>query len=82
MGPTGDGEIQMNVDIRVLQSLASPLLEQGDPIFVSIGCGRVYVAPIPPTKCKRCDDVHDVYSIQSMEDIDLIPRHYTLTIPT
>jgi len=62
----------MSVDMRVLQSLAAPLLQQSGPIYVSVGCERVYMAHVPPTKCKKCDDVHDVFEVHSMEDLDVI----------
>lgn len=60
----------MNVDIEILKVLVTPLLKQDQAVYVAEGCGRIYVAPIPSVKCKRCDGVHDNYLVTSLEGLE------------
>jgi hypothetical protein len=60
----------MNVDKQVLKAMVVPLLAEYPKVYVAVGCGRVYAAPIPSTKCKRCEDVHDNIEISCVEDLD------------
>lgn len=63
---------------ETLKRLAKPFFDQGETkLYVALGCGRIYVAPIPSVKCKKCNSVHPNQEVSSMEDLDTID----LTIP-
>lgn len=56
------------VPLEVLERLVAPFLEQG-PVFVALGCGRVYVAHEPSEHCKRCGSAHENHEIKNLADL-------------
>jgi hypothetical protein len=59
----------MNVDIEILKVLVTPLLKKGPAVFIAEGCGRIYVALVPSTKCRKCDGVHENHKVTDLEDL-------------
>jgi hypothetical protein len=62
----------MNVDIEILKVLVGPLLRHNTQVYIAEGCGRIYVAPIPSKKCKKCQGVHTNHAVSSLEDIEAL----------
>lgn len=65
---TSSEEVFRTVPLEVLERLVAPFLEQG-PVYVAIGCGRVYVAPEPSEKCQRCGGVHKNHKVSKLGDL-------------
>jgi hypothetical protein len=61
-------KVPRTIPLEVLERLVEPFLEEG-PVFVALGCGRVYVAHEPSQHCKRCEGVHPNHEIRSLEDL-------------
>ena len=55
-----------------LVNLVTPFLEQHDKVYVAIGCGRVYVAPVPSEGCSICGNQHENTGVTSLADLDQV----------
>jgi len=61
-------DVPRTLPLAVLERLVKPFIDQG-PVFVALGCGRVYVAHEPSTDCKRCDGVHENHEVKELGDL-------------
>ena len=68
MSPTQPAPDTNNVPLESLRRLVEPFLEEG-PVYVALGCGRVYVAHEPSQLCKRCGSVHTNHKVETLGDL-------------
>lgn len=60
--------VPRTIPLEVLERLVKPFLEQG-PVYVALGCGRVYVAHEPSQGCKRCAGKHKNHKVAKLADL-------------
>lgn len=65
-------KVPRTIPLEVLERLIAPFIEQipeEGPVYVALGCGRVYVAHEPSEHCKRCQGRHENHKVTQLEDL-------------
>lgn len=61
-------KVPRTIPLEVLERLVAPFLDQG-PVYVALGCGRVYVAHEHSVQCQRCGENHTNHEVSKLADL-------------